>query len=50
MSKIYPRQVIVTKFKIINNTDVLVHSGDFTYTGKYNEVKDFVDWLGELVQ
>jgi Icc-related predicted phosphoesterase len=28
--------------------DVLIHTGDFTNTGKYNEVLSFVDWFCKL--
>merc|ERR1712134_199914 len=28
--------------------DILIHSGDFTYTGTYQEVKDFSDWIDTL--
>lgn len=30
--------------------DVLLHSGDFTYTGSLSEAKDFNAWLGKFVR
>jgi len=39
-----------TKHKelIVPDGDVLLHAGDFTYTGTINEVESFAKWFGEL--
>jgi Icc-related predicted phosphoesterase len=34
-------------FKKIPDGDVLIHAGDFTYTGEEARVKEFNNWLGE---
>jgi len=28
--------------------DMVIHAGDFTYRGDFKEVKDFIDWYGNL--
>ncbi len=33
---------------IPQDTDILVHSGDFTLRGLKKEVEDFSNWLGSL--
>lgn len=33
---------------IIPNGDIIVHTGDFTNTGSYDEVKSFIDWFTRL--
>lgn len=36
------------KIKSLPPGDVLLHTGDFTYHGKRNEVENFNDWLGKI--
>jgi len=33
---------------IVPDGDVLIHAGDFSYTGDYDEVRKFSNWLGKL--
>lgn len=32
---------------IMPESDMIIHAGDFTYHGEYNEVKKFLQWYGE---
>ena len=31
----------------VGSGDILIHAGDFTYTGKYEEIKSFAEWFGK---
>lgn len=34
----------------ISNGDILIHAGDFTYSGEKEKIIEFNEWLGELKQ
>ena len=34
--------------KYLPEADVIIHSGDITFTGSKNEVVDFLEWFIEL--
>merc|ERR1712100_920130 len=36
------------RWLMIPPCDVLIHCGDFTYTGRPDEVEDFVQWMNSL--